>query len=296
VTTEANTESGAIYDLGYRSYDGPRLGRGYAFRSLMVQSLRAAFGLGRSARMRIVPFTLLGFSTIPALIGVAVAAASGNAFQLMTHEQSFEQTHWIFALFCAAQAPELVASDRQYNVLPLYFSRALRRGDYVLAKLLALTGALLVISLAPQLTLFVGRSFVNANPWSMFQRDAHLLLPIFGSAIIIALLFASFGLLIASVTRRRALATAAIVGTLMLTAAASNTLVRMSQGTLRQTIVVSPIEVSKGVTHALFRKAPPPRSALGRANMPGYFYVITALTFAGAFASLTSLRYSRLRT
>jgi ABC-2 type transport system permease protein len=290
------TESGAIYDLGYRTYDGPRLGRTYAFRSLALQSLRAAFGLGRTVRMRVVPFVLLGFSTVPALIGVAVAAATGNAFQLMTHEQSFQQTYWIFALFCAAQAPELVAGDRQFNVLPLYFSRALRRGDYVLAKLLALTVALLIIALAPQLTLFIGRSFVNVNPWSMIQRDAHLLLPIFGSAIVISLLYATLGLLIASVTRRRALATAAIIGTLMLTAAAANALVRMSQGSLRQTIVISPIEVSQGVTHAMFRKAPAPRSALGRANLPGYAYVITALTYAGVFVALTSLRYNRLRT
>ena len=36
-----------IHDIGYRHYEGRRLGRGYVLRSLYVHNLRAAFGLGR---------------------------------------------------------------------------------------------------------------------------------------------------------------------------------------------------------------------------------------------------------
>ena len=43
--------AGAIYDIGYRNYEGARLGRGYAFRTLYVHSLRTAFGLGRGGRV-----------------------------------------------------------------------------------------------------------------------------------------------------------------------------------------------------------------------------------------------------
>ena len=39
-------ETGAIHDIGYRQYDGPRLGPAYIRRSLTVQSLRGAYGLG----------------------------------------------------------------------------------------------------------------------------------------------------------------------------------------------------------------------------------------------------------
>ena len=35
-----------IHNIGYRSYDGLRLGRSYATRSLYSQSLRGAYGLG----------------------------------------------------------------------------------------------------------------------------------------------------------------------------------------------------------------------------------------------------------
>ena len=46
-------------------------------------------------------------------------------------------------LFCAAQAPELFGRDQRYGVLPLYFSRALTRSDYALAKVGGLFVALL---------------------------------------------------------------------------------------------------------------------------------------------------------
>ena len=42
--------AGAIHDIGYRHYDGARLGASYIRRSLFVETLRGAYGLGRSAR------------------------------------------------------------------------------------------------------------------------------------------------------------------------------------------------------------------------------------------------------
>ena len=38
---------GGIYDLGYRHYTGPRLGRPHAVWAMYVQSLRSIFGIGR---------------------------------------------------------------------------------------------------------------------------------------------------------------------------------------------------------------------------------------------------------
>ena len=48
----------------------------------------------------------------------------------------------VVTIFIAAQAPELVSRDLRSRVLPLYFCRPLRRGDYPLAKFLALAAAL----------------------------------------------------------------------------------------------------------------------------------------------------------
>ena len=55
----AGLSTGVIHDIGYRHYDGPRLGRGYLLRSLYVESLRGAYGLGRSAKSKVMPILLL---------------------------------------------------------------------------------------------------------------------------------------------------------------------------------------------------------------------------------------------
>src|SRR5690606_15331260 len=62
-----------IHDIGYRNYDGPRLGRAYARRSLYSQSLRGAYGLGRSVKSKVLPMLLFVVMCVPAAIMVAVA-------------------------------------------------------------------------------------------------------------------------------------------------------------------------------------------------------------------------------
>ncbi len=64
---------GSIYDLGYRGYEGLRLGRRGAITALLTHSVRTAYGLGRNARSKIVPVGLLGPR------GPALAAGAGPA-------------------------------------------------------------------------------------------------------------------------------------------------------------------------------------------------------------------------
>ena len=59
-------------------------------------------------------------------------------------------------IFIAAQAPELVSRDLRSRVLPLYFSRPLRRLDYPLAKLAAFVPACLALLEIPLLLLYLG--------------------------------------------------------------------------------------------------------------------------------------------
>ena len=44
--------AGVIHDLGYRGYDGPRLGRSRIVAALTWHSFRSAFGFGRGARAK----------------------------------------------------------------------------------------------------------------------------------------------------------------------------------------------------------------------------------------------------
>ena len=62
-TTGPPTESrtgGVIHDIGYQRYTGPRLGRRHIVGALYVHGLRAAFGLGRSAKAKIFPWLIVG--------------------------------------------------------------------------------------------------------------------------------------------------------------------------------------------------------------------------------------------
>ena len=72
----AESATGAIYDLGYQGYDGPRLGRRAAFWTLFWASLRACFGLGRSGRAKVAPWGLTAIVIIPAAIALSTAVPS----------------------------------------------------------------------------------------------------------------------------------------------------------------------------------------------------------------------------
>ena len=60
--------AGVIHDIGYRHYDGPRLGRWHSMRAVYVQSLRGVYGIGRPARAKVLPFLLVAIISAPALI------------------------------------------------------------------------------------------------------------------------------------------------------------------------------------------------------------------------------------
>ncbi|MDX6241618.1 MAG: type transport system permease protein, partial [Kribbellaceae bacterium] len=69
---ESDRTSGVIHDIGYRHYDGPRLGRAAISRALMVSSLRHAYGLGRSGKSKTMPILLLAVMVVPAAIVVGI--------------------------------------------------------------------------------------------------------------------------------------------------------------------------------------------------------------------------------
>ena len=68
----ASSATGSIYDLGYRKYEGPRLGRRHAARALFGHSLRVSYGIGRGGRAKIAPIVLGGIAIIPAIVGIGV--------------------------------------------------------------------------------------------------------------------------------------------------------------------------------------------------------------------------------
>src|SRR5688572_5894623 len=137
MTAPAEPTTGTIYDIGYRHYDGPRLGRRGAVTAIFSAGLRAVFGMGRSARSKIVPWGLVMLGLTPAAVAVAIRVLVGDIVELYSYDNYLWGIGALFTIFVAAQAPELVVNDMRHRVLPLYFSRPIRRLDYVAAKLAA---------------------------------------------------------------------------------------------------------------------------------------------------------------
>ena len=146
--------SGSIYDIGYRGYDGPRLGRRHAIRTLFVQAMRATFGLGRPGRAKILPAFCVILPAVVAVVIVAVTAFAArfgvtDVRAIPGHPDMAGAVGAFATILVAVQAPELLGRDVRYRVLTLYFSRALLRVDYALAKLAALSTAIVILLLVP---------------------------------------------------------------------------------------------------------------------------------------------------
>jgi ABC-2 type transport system permease protein len=207
--------AGVIHDLGYRSYDGPRLGRAQIVRALMWHSFRSSWGIGRGIKAKIIPILAAIAMCLPAFVN-AFAVARGNT-RLFGYDVYVPQLRvLVVIIFIAAQAPELVSRDLRSHVLPLYFSRPLRRGDYPLAKYLALTLALLVLIEVPLLILYVG-TIASAKNVHGVWLETRALIPGLGVGVLWAVLMAAIGLVLASLTGRRAYATGFVAISCVLT-------------------------------------------------------------------------------
>ena len=252
--TAGTDATGAIYDIGYRRYDGPRLGRGGAIGAVVQAGLRAVFGLGRSGRSKIIPWGVVVLAILPAIVAVAVRVLAGEIIpDLYSYENYLWQIGGLFGIFIAAQAPELVVNDIRYRVLPLYFSRPMSRFDYVASKLAALSIGLLALTLVPVLLLFIGRVLATDDLLAALGDEIGSLPGIIGSAAIHAVVLASIGIAISSLASRRAYAAGAVLAVFLISSVISEAL---SGGALDAfddwAPFVSPLSIIDGAREWLF--------------------------------------------
>jgi hypothetical protein len=102
---------GAVYDRGYRPYDGPRGRRGAATLALYKASMRRALGLRRAWRQKTAPFLLLGVVTIPAIVNVGIGYVTRDklqdSFQIITY-RDYVGVSSALLLFVALVAPDVM--------------------------------------------------------------------------------------------------------------------------------------------------------------------------------------------
>ncbi|MER7703315.1 ABC-2 transporter permease [Kitasatospora sp. NPDC097605] len=221
-------DTGVIHDIGYRGYTGPRLGRAYAARSLFTQSLRAAYGLGRSGKSKVLPMIVLGVATVPALIIVAVAVMTGSDKLPVDYAQYLSSIGLVVSIFLASQAPVLFSRDLRHHTVPLYFSRPITRADYVRAKFGAMACAQLLLMTAPLVVLYVGSLLVKLDFGDQTEHFCYGLV----AAVLYALVPTSVAVVIAAATPRRGFGVAAIMGYLAVTTTVVGVVIGMSTTTI----------------------------------------------------------------
>ena len=287
--------AGSIYDLGYRPYEGERLGRGRRILALYAYSLRAIFGLGRSAMAKVFPIGLALLALVPAAVQLAIAAVAPADFEVVRYESFFGFVQIVVALFCAVAAPESIGRDQRNRTLPLYFSRAISRADYVWAKASALVTALLIVLITPQIVLFLGNAVATDDLTGYLGANLDQIPPILGSSLLIAVFMAGISLAIASQTPKRALSTGAIVIYFVVATAVGNVLLETTTGAARDYVaLISPLDVLEGAVHWLFDEPLPADHGLRRSGLAGAYYFAAALAYAAVTLAFLFRRYERL--
>ena len=285
--------AGTIYDLGYQTYGGTRLGRNHAIANLIKYSFMTAFGIGRGTRAKLLPIFVTAIVFLPAIVRVGVASTVGQP-QMIDFAGHLQFTAFTIALFVAVQAPELIVTDKQQGVLSLYLSRPITASDNAMSKMFAMTAAMLVLTLGPQLLMFLGKVFLLDAPLAMLASEYPKLGPIVGGTLMTSLFIAAIGLAVASLTSRRAYGTAAIIAVFMMLPAASVIIRTLTIGVVRKYArLADPIVIVTGFNNWLFDIEANKRSVISRLDLPGqaYLYMMMAVIVIGV--GLLVLRYRR---
>ncbi|UQX02060.1 ABC transporter permease subunit [Streptomyces sp. RerS4] len=284
-----------IHNIGYRSYDGARLGRAYARKSLFSQSLRGAYGLGRSAKSKVLPMILFAVMCVPALIMVAVAIAVPGSTDLPVKYTTYAlTTQVVIGLYLASQAPQSVSRDLRFKSVPLYFSRPIERVDYVVAKYAAMASALFILTATPLLIMWIGSLLAKFDFGHQTKGFGQALV----SVTLLSLLFAGLGLVMAALTPRRGFGVAAVIGLLLVPYGAVSTVQAVAYSTGNTGAIdwlglLSPITLIDGVQTAFLGATSAFPGGEGPSAGVGVVYLIVVLALiVGSYAALMA-RYRK---
>lgn len=300
----ASSPAGNIYDLGYRHYEGPRRGRLYATWSLYVESLRGVWGFGRPVSAKAAPFILAGLYSFMAVMQLAfstiiaqsMAGNSGDVGRLFAYDTYFGQFFIFVLIFCVAQAPELVCRDQRHNVLPLYFTRSLRRFDYAAAKLAALTSALFAMLIVPVIALFIGDVLMKQDAFKAIGDELPKALPAIPASLLIALGMAAISLALSAFSPRRAYAAIGLGAYFLLVEAVTAIMYSVGQQAdwswADKMVLFAPITSLDGATAWFFGAALDTRGF--PTTLGADAYLLAGLASIAIFTTVLLSRYRRL--
>ncbi|MEV6541203.1 ABC transporter permease [Streptomyces sp. NPDC051665] len=284
-----------IHNIGYRHYDGPRLGRAYARRSLYSQSLRGSYGLGRSVKSKVLPMLLFVVMCVPAAIMVAVAVATKAKDLPVDYTRYAIIMQAVIGLYVASQAPQSVSRDLRFKTVPLYFSRPIETADYVRAKFAALASAMLILTGAPLIVLYVGALLAKLDFADQTKGFAQGLV----SVTLLSLLFSGIGLVIAAITPRRGFGIAAVIAVLTISSGAVSTLQAIADAQNSTSAIpwiglFSPVTLIDGLQSAFLGATSAFPGGVGPSHAEGVVYVLAVLGLIAATYGLLIRRYRKV--
>ncbi|MFF0624773.1 ABC transporter permease subunit [Streptomyces sp. NPDC004296] len=294
MSTETTPGGAYIHNIGYRHYDGPRLGRAYARRSLFSQSLRGAYGLGRSAKSKVLPMLLFGVMCLPAGIMVAVTMFTKAASLPVGYTRYAIFLQAVIGLYLAAQAPQSVSRDLRFKTTPLYFSRPIERADYVMAKFAAMASALFILTAAPLVILYVGALLGKLDFVDQTKGFGQGLLCV----ALLSLLFAGIGLVVSALTPRRGFGVAAVIAVLTIPYGAVSAIqgiatLQGSEAAVGWLGLFSPITLIDGVQSTFLGGTSSFPNGLTPSTGAGVVYLLVSLLLIAGCYGLLMRRYRK---
>jgi ABC-2 type transport system permease protein len=225
---------GAVYDRGYRPYDGERGGRGAARLALGRLSVRRALGIRRSWKQKLFPWGLLVIAVIPAVVNVGVKYLTRDSpaedFEFITY-RGYIGAPLALLLFVALTAPDIVCPDRRNRVLPLIFARPLTGTDYALTKIASIAAIIFGFGFIPHVVLFVGQMLVSSDGALGYAREnAEVIWQVPISVALQAVHYAAIGVALATFTSRRIVASVAFLALLLVTSTVGGVMYEVSGG------------------------------------------------------------------
>lgn len=273
--------SGVIHDIGYRPYRGPRLGRWGILAGLLRHGALSTFGFGRSGKAKVLPFALLVMALVPAVVLVGIMSFIGLDAELLNYAGYQQMTSLFVILFVAAQAPVLFTRDLRSGVISLYLARPLGPATFALVRWASLVLAILAFVITPLVVMFIGGLAAGAD----FSEELPKWLVAMCGAVLLAVLLATVGAVVASLTMRRGLAIGGSIVVLLFGLGVTAVLqeVGREQGRLEEVtwlgllspfVLVDAVQVGLGDAVSSFEA--PPDDAVTAALM-----LLIALTAAG---------------
>jgi ABC-2 type transport system permease protein len=202
----------------------------------------------------------------------------------------------LLLLFAATAGPELLCPDRRQNVLALIFTRPVTRSDYLLAKLAALLAVVGLIALVPLVVLFVGNTLTADSAATYLRQHLDDLGRIMVAGTVLTVFYSVVALAAASLTDRRAVATAGLLGVFLGTSAMANILFFIARFEGRRWVAFLSLGGLPGrFVDWLFGDGFDPGTLADQAGFTGPGYLVAMAVVAAAAGALLTWRVLRLR-